>query len=282
MPSSRILQQQEARRRFAEAVGAEETRLDLARAALLIAAEDEPGLHVEPYLERLDEWGQEARELVAQTADGVTALNEYLFDTLGFNGNRKNYQDPRNSFLNRVIERRVGLPITLSVVYLEVAWRTGLPAEGVGMPGHFIVRVGESWGGEAALVDPFHRRVLSVEDCQDKLDELFNGRLVLHPLHLRAVTKKEILTRMLANLKGVYAQSKLHARAIAAGERILLINPDAHGELRDCAYLLAAMSRWDEAVQTGEKYLKAAPAAPDFDEIRELVKQWQRRRAALN
>jgi regulator of sirC expression with transglutaminase-like and TPR domain len=282
MIPSRLLRQKEARSRFAEAVATDETRLDLARAALLIAAEEEPGLLLEPYLECLEEWGREARELVNEAFDGVTALNDYLFARLGFKGNREKYQDARNSYLNRVIERRVGLPITLSVVYLEVAWRAGLRAEGVGMPGHFIVRVSDATGDGPYLVDPFHQCLLSEEDCQDKLDEIFNGRLVLHPLHLRGVTKKEILARMLANLKGVYAQNKQFARAVAAGERILLVNPEAFGEWRDGALMLAEMLRWDEAVNAAEKYLKAAPAAPDFTETRELLKQWQRRRAALN
>jgi regulator of sirC expression with transglutaminase-like and TPR domain len=282
MTPGRNLQQQEARRLFAAEVEADETRLNLARAALLLAAEDEPGLYFEPYLEQLDEWGGEARRLVVKEANEIAALNDYLFRELGFNGNQKNYQDPRNSLLNRVIERRAGLPITLSVIYLEIAARAGLRAEGVGMPGHFIVRVFDDVNAEEKLVDPFHQRILSREDCQDKLDEIYQGRLLLHPLHLRSVTKKEILTRMLANLKGVYFRSKQFARALAAGERILLVNPAARGELRDGAYMLARLSRWDEAARRAEQYLQAAPDAPDFNEIRELRKTWQRRQAQLN
>ena len=283
MTPSQALQQQTARRDFAAAVALDETRLDLARAALLIAAEEEPGLAIAPHLTRINELGQEAR-LVLEFVRGhrVVAFNEYFFETLGFNGNRRNYQDPRNSFLNRVLERRTGIPITLSLLYYEIGRRAGLEVEGIGMPGHFLVRVRAAPYAEPLLVDTFHTRIMTPEDCQDKLDEIYEGRLPLHKSHLLAVTKKQILARMLANLKSIYTQAQLLPRALAASERILLILPDAHAERRDSALLAAALQRWGDAIRWGNSYLHAAPAAPDFTEIREQVKNWQRRQAQLN
>lgn len=278
-----VLQQKEARRRLAAVLAQDEARLDLARAALLIAAEEEPGLTIEPYLTRIDELGREAR-LFLDTVSGppVGVFNEYFFETLGFSGNRHNYQDPRNSFLNRVLERRTGIPITLAVLYAEIGRRAGLSVAGIGMPGHFLVQARADDDAQAYLIDAFHACVMTPEDCQERLNEIFNGRLPLHPSHLQPVTKRQILARILANLKALYAQNQRPQRALAASERILLIMPDAHAEHRDAAFFLAAQERWHEAAERATTYLRLAPAAPDFTEIRATLKHWQQRGAHLN
>src|SRR5438445_11102873 len=155
-----------------------EASVDLAEASLLIAGEEYPGLDPAPYLGRLDELGAHLRRRAGDAgADAlVPELNRLLFEEEGFRGNTVDYYDPRNSFLNDVLDRRTGIPISLSTVYMAVGRRAGVPVQGVGLPGHFVVRVTTA-GGEA-LVDPFHDgAVLTLEDCQERLDRIYGGKV---------------------------------------------------------------------------------------------------------
>jgi regulator of sirC expression with transglutaminase-like and TPR domain len=176
--------------------------VDLAHASLLIACEEYPDLDVNRYVARLDEWGEELRVRVEQQAEPAvvaSSINHLLFEQEGFRGNTKDYYDPRNSFLNEVLDRRTGIPITLATVYMEVARRAGIAISGVGLPGHFIVRLRGQ--GPGLLVDPFHGgALLSVEDCQARLDRIYEGRVKVEPSMLAACERKEILARMLRNL----------------------------------------------------------------------------------
>jgi regulator of sirC expression with transglutaminase-like and TPR domain len=255
----------------------------VARAALLIAAEEEPGrCDVGRCLARLDEMGAEARaRMQSRGGSEVEALNQYLFDELGFAGDQANYYAPRNSLLNYVLERRLGIPITLSVVYMEVGRRAGLGVEGVGMPGHFIVRATEE-DGRALLVDPFYGKVVDEDDCQQRLDTIYGGQIPLGEEHLRAVGPRDILVRVLGNLKGIYVQSQLYQRALAAVERILLLAPLDPDEHRDRGMLLAQLDRLAPAIEEVQSYLTAAPDAPDAESVREQLKKMQIRLAMLN
>ena len=281
-PASKLIAQ-EARRRFAALVAQPE--IDLARAALLIAAEEEAHARVdiERCLALLAAWGEQARADLARSGGSpVVAFNRFMFDELGFAGNARDYADPRNSFLNEVIARRKGIPITLAVVYMEVGRRAGLRMEGVGLPGHFIVR---AWGREESeplLVDPFFGRLIDAADCQERLDAVFGGSLKLTEEHLRAATTREILVRTLRNLKAIYAQAKLYRQAIATIERILLLAPEAHEELRDRSFLLAQTNRFAAALAAAQRYLRLAPDAPDAELVREQAKKIQLRLAGLN
>jgi regulator of sirC expression with transglutaminase-like and TPR domain len=273
----------EARRRFASEVSRPEAEIDLGRAALLAGAEEEPRrADVEGCLARLDEMGEEARTRAAASGGSrVEALNRYLFDELGFAGNEADYYDPRNSMLHQVLGRRTGIPITLSVVYIEVGRRAGLRVEGLGLPGHFIVRASEG-GGEGVLVDPFNGRPTDREECQARLDLIYDGRLALEDEHLRAVGARGILVRLLSNLKAVYARAHLFRRALAAVERILLLAPHDLEERRDRGMLLAQLGRLTEAVAETQVYLNLAPDAPDAEAVREQLKKMQNRQAMLN
>src|SRR5205085_4786792 len=273
----------EARSHFAAEVLQPDSAIGLARAALLVGAEEEPRLcDVGRCLARLDELGEQARARIAR-ADGsaVEALNRYLFDEQRFEGNEADYYDPRNSMLHRVLERRAGIPITLSIVYIEVGRRAGLSVEGVSLPGHFIVRASEGEGDEV-LVDPFNRRVTDREECQRRLDVIYDGKVELMDEHLRAVGMRAILARVLGNLKAVYVQAQLFRRALSAVERILLLNPHDLDERRDRGMLLAQMNRMHEAVLETQTYLNLAPEAPDADSVREQLKRMQIRLAMLN
>lgn len=273
----------EARRRFAAEVSKRDEAIDLGRAALLVGAEEEPSrCDVERCMESLERMGREARERVSfSVGSPVEALNNYLFEEQGFGGNTDDYYDPRNSMLHRVLERRKGIPITLSVVYMEVGRRAGLRVEGVGMPGHFIVRASTS-DGASALVDPFNASTVELEDCQERLDAIYGGQVVLSEEHLRPVGSRAIITRILGNLKAVYVQADLYRRALAAVERILLAAPHSREERRDRGMLLAQLDRLPEALAETRHYLKTAPDAPDAESVREQLKKIQSRLASLN
>ena len=271
------------RRRFAGEVSKREAEINLAHASLLIGAEEEPSrCDIERCRATLERMGGEAGErLRVERGPRVEALNRYLFEEQEFRGNQKDYYDPRNSMLHRVLERRTGIPITLSVVYIEVGRRAGLRVEGVGMPGHFIVRVSDGTG-DSVLVDPFNACTLDFEDCQERLDAIYGGQVALSAEHLRPVGNRAIITRILGNLKAVYVQARMYRRALAAVERILLAAPDAVDERRDRGMLLAQLDRLSEAVVETRHYLKSAPGAPDAENVREQMKKMQARLASLN
>jgi regulator of sirC expression with transglutaminase-like and TPR domain len=274
----------EVRRRFAAEVSRPEGEVDLGRAALLVGAEEEPRqADVGRCLARLDEMGEEARARAARAGGSrVEALNRYLFDELGFAGNESDYYDPRNSMVHQVLARRVGIPITLSIVYIEVGRRAGLRVEGVGLPGHFVVRAFEDEEGEGVLVDPFNRRSTDPEECQGRIDLIYDGRLELSEEDLRAVGARSILARMLGNLKAVYVRAGLYRRALAAVERILLLAPSDLDERRDRGMLLAQLGRHHEAAADTQTYLNLSPNAPDAEAVREQLKRMQTRQAMLN
>ncbi|MGB7923794.1 MAG: transglutaminase-like domain-containing protein [Pyrinomonadaceae bacterium] len=285
-PASKLLAQR-WRASFAEEVARPEDSIRLDRAALMIGAEDEAykNVDVEGYLSRLDGLGEIARERIDDStgAGGVEAFNHFMFEEMGFAGNQLDYYDPRNSFLNDVIDRRRGIPITLSILYMEVGRRAGLKVEGIGLPSHFIVRaLCDDASAEATLVDPFHGATLSLEDCQDRLDTIYDGQVLLTEEHLRAATNREILARMLTNLKMIYAQAKTYRQALAAVERIQLVTPGAIGEHRDRASLLMQLDRLAEAISETEIYLRLAPGAPDANEARERLHLLQRQQAMRN
>jgi regulator of sirC expression with transglutaminase-like and TPR domain len=273
----------EARRQFAREVLRPADSVDLGRAALLIGAEEEPPrCDVERCLARLDEMGEEARARAASSGGSrVEALNRYLFGELGFAGNETDYYDPRNSMLHQVLERRTGIPITLSVVYIEVGRRAGLRVEGLGLPGHFIVRAFEG-EGEGVLVDPFNGRLTDRDECQARLDLIYEGKLSLESAHLRPVGARSILQRMLGNLKAVYVRAQLFGRALAAVERILLLAPEDLDDRRDRGVLLAQLGRLTEALAETQAYLNLAPNAPDAETVREQLKKMRLRQATLN
>ena len=272
-----------ARLRFAEMVSRPDEQINLAEAALLIAAEEYPRLDVDLYLEKLDRFGDTARAHAADAStplDMIAAVNVTMFEGLGFRGNRASYYDPRNSFLNEVIDRRTGIPITLTVVYIEVAMRIGFAVSGVGMPGHFIAKH-ESENGDI-FVDPFNDgRILETLACSELVSVTTGGALELEPDHLVAVTNKHILTRMLSNLLGVYGGTD-QRRALAAIDRILLLAPDSPKHVRDRGLLLAELGVTGKAIDELERYLELAPGARDAEAIREQITSIRKSKARLN
>lgn len=264
--------------RFAELVQRPEAEIDLATGALLVAAGEYPQLAVEPYLRRLDLLAERVRDRVWNETSSLVMLQELshvLFAEEGFRGNSEAYYDPRNSFLNDVLDRKIGIPITLSVVFLEVGWRLGLPLAGISFPGHFLVR----YAGEAInlLIDPFAEGQVRFEDeAQQLLDGVYGGMVRLRPEFLQPASTRDILYRILTNLKGIYLNARDDRRALAAVEQLLLIRPTAAGEFRDRGMLLARAGRPEEAIADLERYLAFAPAAPDATRVRSLIRELTR------
>lgn len=264
-----------ARARFTREVEQADDQIDLARAALLVAQEEYAQLPVEPYLARLDQLAEAVKDRLANETAPVLVLRELLqtlYNRHRFRGNRDAYYDPRNSFLSDVLDREKGIPLTLGIVVLEVGWRLGLPLEGVNFPGHFLVRFqGEEF---ALLVDPFDGGKLRFEDqAQELLDRVYGGMVRVQPAFLRRAGRRDMIVRLLTNLKGVYLNVGDHRRALAAVERILVIHPTSATEIRDRGTLLARMGRTEEALEQLEWYLDYAPEAADAGRIRELVDQ---------
>jgi regulator of sirC expression with transglutaminase-like and TPR domain len=273
----------DTRQRFKALVSKPDDLIDLAQAALLVAAEEETHVDVAHYLALLDELGRTAAARVAShPGAGIEAFNEFIFNESRFRGNQSEYYDPHNSYLHDVLDRRVGIPLTLSIIYMEVGSRAGLETQGIGMPGHFIVRARESGALEASLIDPFAGRVIEREDCQARLDELFAGNVMLSDEHLRTSSSRDILVRLLMNLKAIYTRARLFRKALGVVERILLIRPGDTSEHRDQGALLAHLERLPEAIWATQLYLQLTPRADDLDEVREQLNLMQRRMASRN
>jgi regulator of sirC expression with transglutaminase-like and TPR domain len=266
------------RARFAAAAAAPEAELDLAAAALLIAAEEYPQLPVDAYLHRLDALAERVKDRLAdETAPLVVLqeLNRVLFREERYRGNLAAYYDPRNSYLNDVLDRRLGIPITLGLLYLEVGWRLGLPLAGVNFPGHFLVR----YGGEALelLGDPFEGGALRFPDqAQELVDRVYGGLVPLRDEFLRPASKKDMLVRLLSNLKGIHLNGRDDVRALAAIDRILLLRPGAPAEVRDRGLVLARSGRVGEAIADLGRYLDTTPGAPDARRVRRMIEELER------
>lgn len=263
------------RQRFYLELQQPEPMINLAAAALFIAQEEYPDLDVEEYLNTLDTMAMEVEERLPPTPYPLKVLktiNHYLFEDLKFAGNDTNYYDPKNSFLNDVIDRRVGIPITLSLVYLEVAKRLDFPMAGVGLPGHFLIRPLQE--GMEIFVDAFHQgEILFPQDCQDRLNQIYAPALELQPEFLKPIGSRRFLSRMLTNLKMVYLNQGELNKALGAIERILMIFPKAPIELRDRGILYYHTGRWTEAKQDLSIYLEESPTAEDASIIQRLIEQ---------
>jgi len=263
----------------------DDERIELARAALTIARTQYPELEAERYLDRLAELAARVAARLpedAEPAPTIAALNTVLFDEEGFRGNEADYYDPRNSFLNEVLDRKLGIPISLAVVYMEVARQIGFPLFGVGMPGHFLLKHYDVEGRET-LIDAFHRgRVLTPSQCQQRLDEIYAGQLPLQPEFLVTVSRRQLLTRMLNNLKAIYLDARNLRKALPIVDLVLAVYPRSPEDVRQRALLRYQLGQVRGAVEDLEDYLKMSPEASDADEIRQLALSLRRTLALRN
>jgi len=263
------------RQLFVQEISSPESEIDLQRAALLISGEEYPDLDVDGYLRSIDDMAQQVKSAAGSSEDPgelARSLNHCLFDELGFRGNAEDYYNPENSLLNRVIDTRVGIPITLSVLYLGVAKRLGLQSNGVGMPGHFLVKIHDL----DLYMDPFHSgQLLSAGDCRRLAEQLFGQRVQWDDGFLAPTTSRQILERMLNNLRLIYFQLRDWVRLAPVIERMLLIDPDNTG-----LYLLLARCQMDQgqksaALETLESLISRSSNVREISAARDLIERFE-------
>ena len=270
---------------FHRAVERPEEALDLGRAALAIAASEYPRLDTTAYLARIDELAIAVTKHLTGDESGphrsIAALNYVLFQKCAFRGNRDDYFDAKNSFLNEVIDRRIGIPITLSVLYMEVARRIGLPLLGVGFPGHFLVKYLDD--REEIVIDPFNGGDIRTPDSlQQLLARLYGKPVALSPQLLHPVTKRQILRRMLNNLKFIYLRQRDLVKALAALDRMTIEEPNLAEDLRERGQVYLALEYFPQAKTDFESYLRLAPDAPDAEKIRDQLVDLARRGTSIH
>ena len=263
---------------FEALLSEKEERIDLARACLLIAQDAYPDLLVERYLGEVERLAAQLRDRLPRGAgaeEKILALNQFLFGDLGYTGNADDYYDPRNSYLNEVMDRRTGLPITLSVLYMELGRRIGLPLEGISFPGHFLVRL-QLHGGMLVL-DPFAGgEPQSEDDLRQRLERVIpreaTGGIPVRELpleqFLEPASKRQILARILRNLKSIYRQAEMPERMLDVLNRALVVTPESTSDLRDRGVVYERLECYRAALRDLTDYLARAPDADDLEEIR--------------
>lgn len=252
----------------------EDIRLDVA--AFLLARTEYPSLDLTGQLARLDGLAARAQcNPCLSPYENIANLNRLLFEEENFSGNDEEYDDPRNSYLNDVLDRKTGIPITLSLVYQEVARRCGLPIVGVGFPGHFLAKY-LSPAGEIVL-DPFQRgAILSVQDCEEKLKAQFGDEAEFIPSYLVATSIKQTLSRMLNNLKGSFFRRKDFSKVLMMIEMAMAVDPGSRQELHDRAMVNFLLRRYASSMNDLRAYIRMAPADdPQINGVKTMMHRIQ-------
>jgi regulator of sirC expression with transglutaminase-like and TPR domain len=247
-------------------------KISLAEAALQVALDEYPELNISHYKKLLKDWSatMNARFSSKPVKNRLEQINQLLFNKMNFTGNIENYYDPRNSFLNDVMDRRKGIPITLSVIYLEMAWALGLAASGVGFPGHFLVRVIDD--GEPIYIDPFHKgNIMTAGECAEFLKEITEGELEFDQKFLSAVNKKEIIIRMLRNLKRIYLETSNYSKLIKILDHLVVVTAGEAEEIRDRGIIYYQMKAFKNALNDFETFLSMASDSEDSEVIQQYL-----------
>jgi regulator of sirC expression with transglutaminase-like and TPR domain len=248
----------------------EDQRCDLAEVALSLARDEYGDLDVDAYLSELNGMAREASNYLGGDLESrVKGLCRYLFHEMGFRGNVKEYYDPRNSYLNQVLDRRKGIPITLSLVAMTIGRRAGLEIAGVGLPGHFVAKAVDN--GTSVFFDPFHGgRLLTEMDCTNLVTQATGKAMALTPAHFAALPVRLIVLRMLNNLKAIYLRQSDLFRAVRTMERLCQLTPDDLVQRRDLGITLLQSGRPGPAINHLEAYL-AAPDGAEEQMVRKLL-----------
>src|SRR6266850_2386406 len=273
-----------SRKTFQQLVTLPDSAVPLAEAALILACEEYPQLEISPYLDILDNMAHLAQQKLRPAdspVETVKKINLVLFETFGFRGATEDYYDPRNSFFNDVLDRRIGIPITLSAVYMEVSRRLNFPIVGVGMPGHFIVKYWDR--RDEFFLDPFNRgEILTRDDCRDRLYERYGDSLEFDDRLLGRVTNRQILWRMLNNLKEIYLKAHAFDKGLAIVDMMLMVDPEEIPQFRDRGLLRLQLRQFEGATRDLEHYLRHSAGADDREEIENHLKELRRIRATMN
>jgi regulator of sirC expression with transglutaminase-like and TPR domain len=228
-------------------------------------------LDITHYIQKLDKFGKELKESMSDVQNPVykiSMLNEYLFDTLEFHGDSDDYYNPRNNFLNVVIDKKSGLPITLSIIYIELARHIGLDLRPVGFPGHFLVKYSEEM-----ILDPFNGGLLlDIDDLQEMLDTTYGEGVEFNPDYLNEIDPVSILIRICRNLKNSYTQSFNYPMAMRCINMSLGLDPNSPEDIRDMGIVQSRMLQKEAALQSLNKYLELVPEADDADYILEIIR----------
>jgi regulator of sirC expression with transglutaminase-like and TPR domain len=263
--------------RFARLIARPEADIELALGALLIAADGRPTLRFEPTLAALEGLAERTRIRLDRgdsAAIVLDRLHDVLFAEARFRGpTAAEYEEADNSLLDRVVERRIGLPISLAIVELEVAWRVGLPLHGVGLPGHFLVGA-----DDGTLVDPTTGRRLTPDDCQALLRRALGERILFHSSMLRPTGRREILARVLRNLRTVRLAERDWSAALGVVDLLAVVEPVNPDHGRDRGVILGRMGRFSEAIVLLSRYLNERPDESDADDVRQVIGIFRGRR----
>ena len=267
--------QRDFRALLAQELRLSDAEMGLDRAALYLAGEACPSLNPQQYLAQLDSLASQVREAAGPAAEPealIRALHHHLFATLGFAGNPKDYYNPDNSYLNRVLDTRIGIPIALSVLYLEVARRLGVECRGVGLPGHFVVNVTPL----ELYLDPFHGgQLLSAGDCRRLMRDMFGPSVPWRDEFLMPYTKRDIIFRMLTNLKQIFLGNQEYRRAVTTLEQMILAHPEAPTPYKELGWCHLRLEQPHLALEYLERYLELDPAAGDAGLVRRQVQALQ-------
>jgi regulator of sirC expression with transglutaminase-like and TPR domain len=271
---------------LAKLVRSPDSTFDIAECALIVAQHEYPSLDIPAYLRQLDHIAERLRmRLPADAAKPhiVSMLNHYLFRELGYAGNLDDYYDPRNSFLNDVIDRRVGIPITLSILYIEIGRRVGVTLQGISFPGHFLAKCVTDQG--VIVLDPFNKGAsLSESDLRERLRQSGAPNSVATPLPalLRPATPHEILVRLARNLKGIYVAAKDLEKAVALSNLILCLDPLDAKELRDRAIIYHKLFCFRAALADYKRLVEIDVDAAEDDDIRATIDELKQKNRLLN
>ncbi len=277
---------------FEELITREDATINIARVALLIATIEYSNFDIEQYLAKLDELARRVRVMLgllpmAMPEDIapltiIDAINKVLFEEEQFRGNEDDYYNPDNSFFNKVLDTHVGIPISLSLLYIEIGKRVGLNVEGIGLPFHFVVRC--VLPTEILYIDPFERGLLlNEQDCRERIRRMSHGRMTRLPHHLfEPVKPRQLLVRMLGNLKNIYLHKEDYMKALLVLEYLLLLIPDNAREIRDKGIIHLQLKHYARALHDFKMYLKLEPQASDRHEIQSHIKMIQQTIAMMN
>ena len=252
----------------------DDTEIDLLRATLNISQYIEyPDLDIEYYISRVLGMIRDVRVMLPDnpcSLDIIETVNDYLFNKMGFRGNKDNYYEPGNSFLNDVVDKRTGIPITMSILYSYIANNIGLNSQGVCFPGHFILRSNNNDG--EYLIDPFNQgRILTRSDCQSILDNLFDGKITFEERFIECAHKNQILKRVINNLKNIYLTGRDYDNALKTVNLILLLDPDDTEQLRDRALICINLECYSQSLRDLEEYFSKAQSDIHDYELRSYI-----------
>ena len=273
-----------SRKTFQQLVTLPDSAIPLAEASLILACEEYPQLEISPYLDMLDNMAEiTAQKLLPADSpvETIKKINTVLFETFEFRGATEDYYDPRNSFFNDVLDRRIGIPITLSTVYIEVSRRLNFPVVGVGLPGHFIVKYSDRL--QEFFLDPFnHGQILTRDDCRNRIYERYGESVEFSDRMLGRVTHRQILWRMLNNLKEIYLRAHAFDKGLAIVDMMLMVAPEEIPQFRDRGLLRLQLRQFVGATRDLEHYVRHSPGADDREEIENHLKELRRIRATMN